>query len=598
MNSLWNMSTSVREAQRVKGFLKVAKKMEGQNWSRENQAKFQIMLVQYHEYLNDPSNGQTFQKLTEEQCNWLTKFDEVIPYDVAESIIANKNYVGGADMRGRQSINPLVKLGLVSKENNILAISDLGNKYINDEITDEEFFTDSLVKLQYPNPTDDSYKDRNIKPFIAILQIIKKVNELCREKGIKEKGISKDEFGIFGLSILDYNMIDDYAQRIIDYRLKIESISDYNEKKKFKEDYILGFLSSYNNPIKNTDEYADNMIRYIRQTKLIYIRGKYDNIYIDLEPRRKMEIDLLLKEDIGKPIYFGNTSDWLDYFGTFGTAKLPYETEYYLTETLKNIDKENSDSAKKYGISYTNIVPVKDRYKLKKLVSYAREERTRIQNVVLKQEYFDSSKIDEAVEMLIAIDKRDKEKLTYKPSLELEKWVNVGLNIINDSILIKPNTKVGDDNEPIDTAPGGVADIECFYNSFNMICEVTMLTSRDQWYNEGQPVMRHLRDFEEKTDKKSYCLFVAPSIHQDTLNTFWTSVKYEYNGIKQKIVPITIVQFISLLEYVKKLRINNRRINSSDFDSLLNKCSTVDTVSCSNDWKNNIGNEIVSWINA
>ena len=118
------------------------------------------------------------------------------------------------------------------------------------EITDEEFFTDSLVKLQYPNPIDDSYKDRNIKPFIAILQIIKKVNELCREKGIKEKGISKDEFGIFGLSILDYHMIDDYAKRIIDYRENKNFYSFILKKKKIllhlKSIIVIIYLKIYN----------------------------------------------------------------------------------------------------------------------------------------------------------------------------------------------------------------------------------------------------------------------------------------------------------------------------------------------------------------
>ena len=108
-----------------------------------------------------------------------------------------------------------------------------------------------------------------------------------------------------------------------------------------------------------------------------------------------------------------------------------------------------------------------------------------------------------------------------KPSVALEKWTNIALNIINDALLIKPNSPLGDDNEPIFTAPAGVSDIECLYDGFGAICEVTMLTGRDQWFNEGQPVMRHLRDFENQhSATPNYCLFVAPSLHQDTMNTF------------------------------------------------------------------------------
>lgn len=107
-------------------------------------------------------------------------------------------------------MSPLRKLGLVYiDENEKVCISDVGNKFINNEISYEEYFLDSLVKIQYLNPLDDSYPNWNIKPFIGILYLIKKVNKLCESKGMKVKGLSKDEFGIFGLSMQNYNDIDE-----------------------------------------------------------------------------------------------------------------------------------------------------------------------------------------------------------------------------------------------------------------------------------------------------------------------------------------------------------------------------------------------------
>src|SRR5574344_1520713 len=130
---------------------------------------------------------------------------------------------------------------------------------------------------------------------------------------------------------------------------------------------------------------------------------------------------------------------------------------------------------------------------IKLAISDLRAKRIKLQNLEIKFDYSnDLSKINEAVEALTNI-----RKLDLKPSIALEKWVNVALNIINDSLLIKPNSIVGYDNEPTFTAPAGVPDIECYYDNFNATCEVTMLSSRDQWYNEGQPVMRHLRRSEE-----------------------------------------------------------------------------------------------------
>ena len=52
-------------------------------------------------------------------------------------------------------------------------------------------------------------------------------------------------------------------------------------------------------------------------------------------------------------------------------------------------------------------------------------------------------------------------------ALMLEYLSTMGLHALNDSREIKPNYPVGDDNQPTSTAPGGMADIECFYDDFN-----------------------------------------------------------------------------------------------------------------------------------
>src|SRR5699024_7776176 len=121
-----------------------------------------------------------------------------------------------------------------------------------------------------------------------------------------------------------------------------------------------------------------------------------------------------------------------------------------------------------------------------------------------------------------------KKSISGQDPLNLEYYVTLSLMALDDAKEIAPNYSVGDDNIPLFTAAGNNPDIECFYSSFNMICEVTLLRGRDQWINEGQPVMRHLRDFEERKNintMENYCLFIAPIINRDTLNTFWISVK-------------------------------------------------------------------------
>lgn len=179
--------------------------------------------------------------------------------------------------------------------------------------------------------------------------------------------------------------------------------------------------------------------------------------------------------------------------------------------------------------------------------------------------------------------------------LRLEYLSTMGLHALNDAKEIKPNYPVGDDNEPTSTAPGGMADIECYYDDFNMICEVTMLNGRDQWYNEGQPVMRHLRDF-EATNQNAYCIFIAPTIHTDSAETFWIANVHGYKGSKQKIAPITINQFISILRTLKQIRESGGRFTRDNLQSLVkNIAENAESSESSDVWVANTEGILNNW---
>ena len=265
-------------------------------------------------------------------------------------------------------------------------------------------------------------------------------------------------------------------------------------------------------------------------------------------------INSILENDNGAAKEY-TQDDWIKYYGTYGAYDLPFDTIEKLTEIFNEILLDINSLENKLHIEKTVLTCPDSKSEIKEAIVKLRTKRVSLQNLEIKFDYNnDLSKIDEAIEALSNI-----RNLDLKPSIALEKWTNVALNIINDSLLIKPNSIVGDDNEPTFTAPAGVPDIECYYDSFNATCEVTMLSSRDQWYNEGQPVMRHLRDFElSNNNKDCYCLFVAPFLHRDTINTYYQSVKYEYEGTKQKIIPITIKQLIKILKTVASIKRANK----------------------------------------
>jgi hypothetical protein len=344
---------------------------------------------------------------------------------------------------------------------------------------------------------------------------------------------------------------------LVNFRLCLEKIKEHKEKKDFIENYIDDFLSDFTNiDYNNLRDYADNTIRYFRLTRFIYIRG--GGYYIDLEPRRMIEINNLLKSYDGSAKSF-TKEEYIAYSPT-----LPWESEQE--------QKKISDAL------IQDILLLESRADLKdKNINQLRDYRKTLQNLKIKKELQNISKVNETIDALMNI--RD---LDMRPSIALEKHITMALNIINDAKDIKANSLVGDDNEFIFTAPANKPDIECYYESFSSICEVTMLTGRDQWHNEGQPVMRHFRDFENNSSKdNNYCLFVAPKMHRDTINTFWFSVKYEYEGKKQKIIPLCITQMIDILKLTKRLKEENRAFSHLQFQKLLE-----DIVDLTNDAKN------------
>lgn len=221
-----------------------------------------------------------------------------------------------------------------------------------------------------------------------------------------------------------------------------------------------------------------------------------------------------------------------------------------------------------------------------------RAYRRKLQELETHFESQDVSKIQEYIDALKNIHQSESKK-----SIELERLSTLALNALNDALEIKPNYPVGDDNEPTFTAPANKPDIECFYEKFNSVCEVTMLTDRSQWYNEGQPVMRHVREFEDShKDKTAYCLFIAPRLHQDTIETFWMAIKYGYKGTTQKIVPLSISQFIRLLEILLEIRKQGKQFTH---DELLNLYEQIlgltDSVAHSEEWIDQIPEIITKW---
>jgi hypothetical protein len=168
---LWSVSTTVRNPERIRSFLKVLKELEGEVWNNETQKKYQILLLQKKAYgINSPEFEKT---ISQKHIEWLNS--EKFTYKQAEEILNAKNYEGGGEMRGRQSFNPIEKMGLayIDAEKKI-RITTFGETFLSENYDIGDIFFRSFLKWQYPNPDLNKYSEKdgyNVKPLIATFHL-------------------------------------------------------------------------------------------------------------------------------------------------------------------------------------------------------------------------------------------------------------------------------------------------------------------------------------------------------------------------------------------------------------------------------------------
>ena len=599
MKKPWSITTTLRNPERLRNFLVVLKKLKNSAWDSDNQKKYQILLIQNRLY--GYGNHQFYDGLPQQAIGLIDDPSKEISFEQAEQIFNAKDYED-PPIRGRQSINPLKKFGFVIIEGGRVKITDLGKLLLEEDFDLGEIFFRSFLKWQIPNPDSRDYQDSakyDIKPFIGTLHLINAVNQKEIARGNTAKGISKKEFSLFAPTLVHYRNIDSHAEKVIALRDKLSGQTKQRQRELFdahKKQFANQFLGADNKSatdklLRNLHDYGDNAIRYFRLTRYIYIRG--NGFYVDLEPRRSIEIGSLLAHDDAQSRHFDSRGDYLAYVSDFSEPRLPWETTEKYIEIIEGLVKETREyesTLQKESAEIKNFRSMQ----IAGLQNYITELRVYRQELQNEENH----KKSQAIEQINSYIQDLENIFDYEDrSILLEKLSALGLYALNDALKIQPNYPVGDDNEPTFTAPANTPDIECFYESFNAICEVTMLKSRDQWYNEGQSVMRHLRDFEEKHgDKPSYCLFIAPTMHRDTINTFWTAVRYEYEGRPQKIIPLSIDQFVSVLKALVQMKADKKFLQHAEILRLYGEIlDSSESCSDSKEWIQDIPNAISKW---
>jgi len=126
MKKPWSISTTVRNPERLRDFLRILKELEGQPFNSENQIKYQILLIQSKLY--KPTD------LTREQQKYFDDIEAEMPFSVAKEIFNTQSYEDPA-MRGRNSVAPLNKMGLCVAKNSAegVKITPLGEYFLSED---------------------------------------------------------------------------------------------------------------------------------------------------------------------------------------------------------------------------------------------------------------------------------------------------------------------------------------------------------------------------------------------------------------------------------------------------------------------------------
>jgi len=128
------------------------------------------------------------------------------------------------------------------------------------------------------------------------------------------------------------------------------------------------------------------------------------------------------------------------------------------------------------------------------------------------------------------------------------------------------------------------------FDDYLLAVEVTLTTKLRQLVAEGEPVRRHVVETKGTTNKEVYCVFIAPSIDNNTAETFRIGVWYREDSEDYvNIIPLTIGQFRRVVEVLL-----HHRFTPQNFQQLLDKCLSYRNVRAPQ-WKKMIATEVERW---
>lgn len=369
--------------------------------------------------------------------------------------------------------------------------------------------------------------------FSPLLQTIDLMQSVEEETG--SSAISLLEFTGFVNAESGERPVEVLTRKLLDSR--VARSSDFNVRR--FDAVFVDELSRRSGLTSQTHrDYADMNLRYLKATGLFQARGR------GIEFRDLTEITRRGLKDVMSPL-----PDPIAYWRRLANGEtLPTDNRI---EAKAALDL-TIGAAKSRGLSVP-AAPEDDiprinilRHDLERAISlddeqrFAREQRESVGEIL---EFFD------LVQKRRVPDDSPFGSGERPAYLEWTVWrAFLALNHIINPISQSRRFPIDQQLLPTGTAPGGGPDMLFVFDDFVLLVEVTLTTSFRQEATEGHSVREHtFREMLKSHDKPVYCMFLAPELHQQTIETFRNPVywhqEHASDGLPLSIVPLTLAQF-------------------------------------------------------
>ena len=452
----------------------------------------------------------------------------------------------------------------------------------------DETFTRQLLKFQLPSPYHSQSKtvDFAVKPYLELLRLIKDVGSLSKteialffsqltnidkydlivSKIQKFRAESKKYVGsrkMYVAECFEKEILEIFEDEILSKKLKTRESSDSSLKKFIKTKRA------------NMKDYADAFVRYIRSTELITFQKRTFRLIIS--PQKIEEVNFLLSTIERLPFIFKSVKEFKDYLFNPFNVQLLSDNKDLLLKKLATLGLSKVDIT-------LEIEQLKDIYDELKIVVKTKNIEEK------KKELKDYKELPGIIEVFEQIKKKD----IPDPPLFLEWNVWRSFVMLNYAKRIDGNFIMDIDGMPLNTAPGNKADLEIEFDNFAIIGEVTLSSGATQFKMEGDSVPRHFGNALKQFEKDTYCIFIAPNIHEGCLAHFFNLNRFntKHYGGKTKIIPLSLEKFIEFVNIGVTNKFSDPNKLKNWLDEQWTKNQTIEDEVA---WMSEIEESILKW---